>query len=136
MTTLAIGRRYLELQRRFPLRPIRDARAYARAAGVLDDLATVKEGRLSRDEQDYLDAVTLLVEDYDRRHPAFGPDRRTPLRKLKDLMDTSGTTQADLARLLGSRSAASMILKGARPLSRRHVRILADHFKIEAGYFV
>lgn len=49
---------------------------------------------------------------------------------------TRGTTQAELARLLGSRSAASMILKGMRSLSRRHIHVLAQQFKMDPGYFL
>ena len=42
---------------------------------------------------------------------------------------------ADLGRLLGNRSLASLILHGKRGLSKTHIRILADRFKVEPGLF-
>jgi antitoxin component HigA of HigAB toxin-antitoxin module len=52
---------------------------------------------------------------------------------LKYLMHESGMTQADLARLLGSRSAASLILGGHRPLSKSHIQKTGRAFSRVAG---
>jgi antitoxin component HigA of HigAB toxin-antitoxin module len=41
-----------------------------------------------------------------------------------------------LGDVIGSRPAASMILKGERELSKSHIRRLAQHFKLDAGYFL
>lgn len=43
---------------------------------------------------------------------------------------------ADLGRLLGDRGLASLILNGHRAMSKKHIRILADYFKVEPGLFV
>jgi HTH-type transcriptional regulator/antitoxin HigA len=98
--------RYLELVQRFPLRPIRSKREYAAASKVIDKLAVRGEDDLNKDELDYLDVLTDLVEAYDERQsPA--PAARTPRERLKALMDEAGMSTADLGRLLGNSGLAS-----------------------------
>jgi HTH-type transcriptional regulator / antitoxin HigA len=76
------------------------------------------------------------VEAYDAEHYPMGLKARTPLETLEHLMQESGMTQAHLARVLGSRSAASLILGGQRELSKGHIRKLAAHFKVSAALFL
>ena len=127
---------YLALIRRFPLRPIRDDADYAAAAEILDAMVTRDENDLTPGERDYLDALTRFVEDYDQQHHLIGPDARTPLARLKSLMDSARITPAALGDIIGSRPAASMILGGQRELSKAQIRRLAAHFKLDAGYFL
>jgi HTH-type transcriptional regulator/antitoxin HigA len=144
MSTIKAGRespskrdddRFLDLVRQFPLRPIRTQRDYAAATKVLDALAVRGEDDLNKDEIDYLDVLTDLVEAYDTaNYPE--PDEGTPLERLKGLMEESGTSTADLGRLLGNSGLASQILLGKRELSKAHIRILSRHFKLDAGYFL
>jgi antitoxin component HigA of HigAB toxin-antitoxin module len=42
---------------------------------------------------------------------------------------------SDLGRLLGNRPLGSAILRGERELSKAHIRILADHFKVSTDLF-
>jgi HTH-type transcriptional regulator/antitoxin HigA len=127
--------RYLELVRQFPLRPIRTKRDYTAATKVMETLAVRGEDDLNRDELDYLDVLTDLVEAYDdARYPK--PDDGTPLDRLKALMAESGTTTADLGRLLGNSGLASQIVLGQRELSKTHIRIMSRHFKLNADYFL
>jgi antitoxin component HigA of HigAB toxin-antitoxin module len=51
-------------------------------------------------------------------------------------MEESGTTTADLGRLLGNSGLASQIMLGRRELSKSHIRTLSQHFKLDAGYFL
>ena len=127
---------YLELVRRFPLRPIRNEEGYDAAVEILDGLATRAEDELTPGERDYLDALTRFVEDYDERNYPVTADRRTPLARLKSLMETAGLTPAALGDILCSRPAASMVLGGKRELSKAQIRKLAAHFKMDAGYFL
>lgn len=122
---------YLKLVRTFPLRPIRSERDYRAAAAVVDRLAVQAEGSLSRGEQDYLDTLTLLIEAYDAKHFELETRELAPLDVLKYLMEQSGMKTADLGRLLGNRGLASLILNGHRALSKTHIRILAEHFKVD-----
>lgn len=45
-------------------------------------------------------------------------------------------TASDLGNLLGSRSLGSKILRGERELSKTHLRMLAERFKVDAGLFL
>jgi HTH-type transcriptional regulator / antitoxin HigA len=115
--------------------PIRSEEQYDRTVAVMNKLAV--RDRLSCDERDYLDLLTLLVEAYDERHYDFGPDPRTPLQRLKGLMDTAAVTPGELALVLGvGKSAVSMVLSGKRDLSKGAIRKLARRFKVDAGYFL
>src|SRR5437870_2402036 len=116
---------YLKLLRQFPLRALRSERDYDRAGEILQDFFGRND--LDSGQRDYVDALALLVEVYDRQHFDLGPDSRTPLQRLKYLLDQSGTTPAKLGEILGSRSAASMILHGRRDMSRAHIYTLAKH---------
>jgi len=62
--------------------------------------------------------------------PEIGPP--TPLGALRFRMEQGGHTQADLARLLGSRSRAAEVLSGKRSLSKAQIRRLVDEWGIPA----
>jgi HTH-type transcriptional regulator/antitoxin HigA len=126
---------YLALVDAFPLRPLRSERDYDAAVKVLDRLAVRPEGSLDRGEQDYLDTLTILVEEYDREHHRVGAEHYDPLTMLKYLMEESAMSQAELGRLLGNRALASLILHGHRELSKSHIRELAAHFKVSPALF-
>ena len=133
-TRAAAGDRYLDLVRRFPLRPIRTKAEYARATGVIDGLAVREERTLSRDERDYLETLALLVEEYESRHrPAATPAE--PLDVLRHLMEAHGMNTSDLGRVLGSKGVASEVLNGKRSLSKAHMAKLAEKFHVDAGVF-
>jgi HTH-type transcriptional regulator/antitoxin HigA len=101
---------------------------------MLDRLATASEGSLSRGEQDYLDTLTLLVEDYDRRHR---PVENEPdaIMVLKHLMEANDMTVSDLGDLLGSKGNASEVLSGKRSLSKSHMAKLAARFGLDVSLF-
>ena len=125
--------RYLALVREFPLKAIRTKAEYVHAGKMIDKLAVRDEGTLSRGEQDYLDALSILVEDYDRRNPPF--EKSDPVTLVKHLMTESGMTVTALGQVLGSKSAASEILHGKRSLSKSNIAKLASHFKLDISAF-
>jgi HTH-type transcriptional regulator/antitoxin HigA len=127
--------RYLELVRQFPLRPIRTKREYAAATRAMERLAIRGEDDLTKDELDYLDVLTDLVEAYDEWHYPE-PDDGTPLERLTFLLGESGMSTADLGRLLGNSGLASQIVLGRRQLSKAHIRTLSRYFKLDANYFL
>lgn len=130
-----VADRYLELIHEFPLRPIRSKAAYRQAARIIDRLAEVDEGKLPRDEQDYLDTLSLLVVEYDRAH-AIPAEPVDPITLLKHLMGESGMTVTALGDVLGSKSVASEVLHGKRSLSKANIVRLADHFRLDASAFL
>ena len=127
--------KYLNLVRRFPLRPIRGKRHLCEAMKIAGHLATYDEDSLSRGEQDYLDALTVLIEDHQRRQAAELP-RVTPLAMLKHLMEERDMNISDLGRVIGSQSNASLILSGQRSISRRVMQRLSQHFSVEPSVFL
>src|SRR5437764_6128620 len=95
---------YLELVRRFPLRPIRSEAEYDGAAQMLDSLVLRD---LSPGEADYLEVLTLLVEAYDdERDPPDWPES-SPAEVLRALVEHRGITTTDLGRVIGSKGVAS-----------------------------
>jgi HTH-type transcriptional regulator/antitoxin HigA len=124
---------YFNLVKRFPLRPLRGEKEYDAAAAMLDSLV-LRE--LSEGEQDYLEALTRFVEDYDQKHRRPPGAKLSALARLRHLMTESQMTSADLGRVLGSASAASMILRGRRGISKAHLKKLADRFRVDAKLFL
>ena len=66
---------------------------------------------------DRFDVLSDLIEAYEHRH--WPIEAAEPLDAIRFAMELKGLTQADLGRLLGSRSRASEILSGQRPLTPR-----------------
>jgi HTH-type transcriptional regulator/antitoxin HigA len=128
-------RKYLELVRQFPLRPIRTKRDLDRALKIAGHLATYEEGTLPVGEQDYLDAITVFIEEYQRRHPVDLPDV-SPLAMLKHLMEQRDMNVSELGVVIGSQSNASLILSGKRAISKRVIRLLSEHFGVAPGVFL
>lgn len=131
-----IGPKYLALLRRYPLLPIKSEQDYDRADAVLADL--FGRDNLDRDEGRYLDSLLILINAYENERWDFDQlaESIAPLRLLKSMMRTSGTTQSDLGLLLGSEAAASMLLSGKREISKVQAKLLARHFEVDAGLFI
>lgn len=134
-TSAKPDRRYLNLVHKFPLRPIRSKRDLNRAMKIAGHLATYDEGALPRGEQDYLDTLTVLIEDYQRRHSLALPEV-SPLAMLEHLMEQHDMNITELGRVIGSQSNASLILSGKRPISKRVMRLLSQHFGVAPGVFL
>ena len=136
-TTITIPPSYLRLIRRFPLHPIRSKADYRAASEVLDRLAVRDDDDLDAGERDYLETLEMLIEAYDQKHFRMSADARSPIERLTHLMDQTSMTPADLTKLLGvSQSLVSLLLNGKRDLTKAHVLALAEHFKLEPGYFL
>src|SRR5215210_2528712 len=90
---------YSELIREFPLRPIRNDREVGRAMKIASRLAVYEEDTLAQSEQDYLNILTILIEDYERNNCTEVPEV-TPLAMLKHLMEENEMNISDLGRLI------------------------------------
>ena len=125
-------RDYAGLVRLFPPRPIHDRVDLANATEIVDALAGHD---LTPDQEDYLDVLSDLVAKYEEGRSPLRRARSTPLERLRYLMKQAGMTASDLGRLLGSRGLGSLVLRGRRQLSKTHIRTLAEHFRLDPGYF-
>jgi HTH-type transcriptional regulator/antitoxin HigA len=128
-------RRYLELIREFPLRPIRTKAELAAATDILDRLF----GRQDSDagEADYLDVLSDLVDSYERENDPHYDSDATALEVLRAMMQEHGMKQSVLAAKLGiSAPAMSLILSDERPITAGHARNLGKIFSVDPGVFI
>jgi HTH-type transcriptional regulator/antitoxin HigA len=124
---------YLDLVRRFPLRPIRSDKELDAAICVMDSL--IDQDDLSDGAKDYLDVLGDLVADYEDEHYPIMPASDADM--LRHLLEAKGVTQADVARETGiAESTISEVLAGRRKLNRSHIGKLAHYFNVGPGVFV
>src|SRR5207244_12904460 len=95
-----------------PVKPIRTRAEHGRAIAEIERLMGAKRGS---PQADRLEVLAALVVAYEAAHdPIELPE---PIEAIEAHMAERGLGQADLARLLGSRSLASAILNRKRPMS-------------------
>lgn len=123
---------YLALVHRFPLVSVRDDTHLAAALSVIDGL--LDKPRRTPGEEEYLRALTDLVETYENAHVVIPPT--TGVEALRFLMDEHGLSQADLLPIFGSPSIISEVLSGKRRLALTHIRRLAARFGVPADVFI
>ena len=124
---------YSELVALHVPRPINDKVSYDNTVAVIDALA----GReLNRDQDDYLEILSNLVETYEKETlPAF--PKISGVKLLEYLMEQNEMSADDLGGLLDvDRSVAYKILKGTRSLTADHIRKLCGRFAVSADLFL
>ena len=125
---------YTGLCRRLTPRPTPDKVEFENVTEMADAMAGHK---LTPDQEDYLDLLCRLIEDYEKEHTQLGTPKVTALDALQHLLDAHDMSAADLARLLDvHRTLGAMILRGERQLTLAHVRALAKHFSVSADLFL
>lgn len=92
------------------------------------DRLLAKGKRISAAEDRDLEALSLLVADYEDRH--FPVEEMDPVEYLAHHMENTGRTQADLAALLNSRSLASEIMNRRRAMSLEVMRRISSGWHI------
>ena len=123
---------YYQWVKRFPLIHIRDDAHREEATGVIDRL--LRED-LDEGGQEYLDALTDLVETYETGHVTI-PDA-PEANVLRALIQASGLTQPNLAKSVGiAQSTISAVLNGSRSLTRKQVVALARYFQVAPAAFL
>ncbi|HEY1379403.1 MAG TPA: helix-turn-helix domain-containing protein [Gemmataceae bacterium] len=124
---------YFELVHRFPLTVIRDDDHLDRAVEMIDEL--IDRIKLSAGEQEYLDALSALVECYEKDTIPVKPVGGVAM--LKHLMEAKGVNQSEVAQGANiAESTVSEILAGKRRISRDHVGTLARFFNIDRSVFI
>ena len=114
-------------------RPIHDRAAYDNAVEIVHALAGFK---LNRDQEDYLELMGRLVEDYERE-TSPQPVPAKGIETLKFLLEDNDLTGDDLGRIIGiDRSIAYRILKGTRSLTADHIKKLSARFAVSADLFL
>jgi HTH-type transcriptional regulator/antitoxin HigA len=123
---------YLALVRAFPLVSIHSDAHLDEAVAVIDQLLDIP--KRSTAEEEYLQALTDLVEVYEDAHVVI--PTVSGLDALRYLMEENGLTQADLVPDFGTRSIVSEVLAGKRRLALTHITHLAERFGVPADVFI
>lgn len=111
------------------IRPLRNESDYDWA---LREIGTYFEHEPRRGTQEAarFDVLAALIDSYESKHwPIDPPD---PVEAIRYRMTQAGFSQADLARLVGSRSRASEILSRKRPLTMEQAWKLHKEWQIPA----
>lgn len=124
---------YMDLIRRFPLKPIKDDEKHAQAVEIIGELL----GReLDDGAGDYLDTLILLANKYEDENHTPGGVHLSPQEALRAIMNANNMSQAQMGKVIGSESAVSMFLNGERELSKSHIKALVARFRVDAGLFL
>jgi HTH-type transcriptional regulator / antitoxin HigA len=111
------------------IKPIRTEADYDWALEEIEQYFD-EEPRRGTKEAARFDVLAALIEAYETKHwPIESPD---PVEAIRYRMSQAGFGQADLARLVGSRSRASEILNRKRPLTMEQAWKLHREWKIPA----
>ncbi len=93
--------------------------------------------KLTKDQGAYMETLVQLVQAYEAQHHAIDVSDIGGVDSLRYVMNTSGTSVADLARLLGVHvTLVYKILSGERSLTVDHIKILAKRFKARPDLFM
>jgi HTH-type transcriptional regulator/antitoxin HigA len=103
------------------IRPIRSEADHRDALQEIERLWGSPRGTPAGDK---LDVLATLVEDYEER--TFPIAAADPVEILHAAITDMGRSQAELARLLGSRARASEILSRKRPLNLAQIRAISE----------
>lgn len=113
---------------------IRTEKEYDRVAKVLDALVD-KGDDITPEEDQLLDLLTLLIEQYDKEHYDF--EDSPPHQMLQFLMEARDIQQKDIVHLFGNSSGrASEAINGVRAISKNQAKALAAFFNVSAELFI
>lgn len=135
------GRIYSSMCAAFPLQRIKNKRHHALALNILTKLSQFLQstGGIPSQEKkqvlDYMDALGLLVEDYEKETFAVNLKNISGADILEFLMEQHSLRQVDLAGELGSQSIVSEILSHKRKLNSQQIYALSKRFGISPAAF-
>ncbi len=125
---------YGELLAKVQPHPIKDEREYDRLVAEVGRLMERGEENLSAEESSLLEMLSILIEDYDRKHYPLSASQ--PHKMLAFLLEQRGVEPHDLWPVLGSKSRVSEILSGKRAISKEQAKKLAEFFHVSADLFI
>jgi HTH-type transcriptional regulator/antitoxin HigA len=128
---------YLELVRRFPLRPLRSRADHADAVAALTRVSLKHQGTRDRGVLDYLDILAGLIDEYEQAaRLKVDTANRTPAELIRHLMRANGLTINRLAKQIGiAQSNVSEMLSGRRDFSKTAILKLCARFGLDPALF-
>ncbi|MBI3541271.1 MAG: transcriptional regulator [Deltaproteobacteria bacterium] len=135
-----LGEIYMALCQAFPLQRIKTKRNHSLALKALIKLSGfLKDIKMqSKDKKqvlNYMDALGLLVEEYEKRHFTAQLDDISGEQVLEFLMEEHSLKQTDLAKILGGQSIVSEILCSKRRLNSHQILALSKRFGVSPSAF-
>lgn len=112
------------------VRTLRDEAEYEAALEAVRPYFDDEPDRDTPQAQNF-DALTLLIEDYERRH--YPIPRAAPVEVLKFVMETNHYSRADLIEVIGSKARVSDLLNGRREINLDQIRRISRAWHIPAG---
>ena len=92
-----------------------------------------RKAHRTAEETETAKLLIILIADYEAKH--FAIEKVSGVEMLKELMDTNGLRQKDLAEDLGGESVVSLILKQKRQLNRQQIERLGHRFHVSPAVF-
>ncbi|MBI1371209.1 MAG: hypothetical protein GC159_00380 [Phycisphaera sp.] len=133
-TAKKLPRSYHDLVAYRPPMVITDRVAYDNAMELMNALTSIPKPSVG--QKTYRRTWSVLIRDYEAKHHVDAFEKMTPVDALAFLMEENGMNRSDLGELLGNRSLGSKILRGERELSKAHIKVLADRFRVEPSLFL
>lgn len=130
----SVPRTFDQLNAVHPLRPIQDRVDLENAQEIADALAVLS--KRNRDQEDYLETLSTLIEKYQAEQNAVETADLAPIEVLRFLMEGHDMSASDLGRLLGNRELGPAILRGDRQLSKTHIQVLSKRFAVSSDLFL
>jgi HTH-type transcriptional regulator/antitoxin HigA len=90
--------------------------------------------RLSREERELAELLTILIERYEEQFHAV--PKASPIEVLQFLMEQRNLSAKDLWPVIGSKGITSEILSGKRGISFAAATKLAEFFHVDPSVFV
>jgi antitoxin component HigA of HigAB toxin-antitoxin module len=113
------------------IRPIRTKSDYERALREAERLFDAKPGSAAHDR---LEVLGMLIDAYEEEH--FPIEAPGPVEAIKFTMEQNDFTVGDLAKVLGSNSRASEVLRRQRRLTVGMIHALEKEWGIPASILV
>lgn len=106
---------------------IKSEKQYEEYCDILEELVFSEHAESKEDE---IELLTLLIEDWDEKH-ALGAEL-DPVELVKSLKEDHGLNQTELGKIGDvGKSYISEILNYKKRMSKKVIRNLANHFKIQ-----
>jgi HTH-type transcriptional regulator / antitoxin HigA len=134
------GEMFQALCESFPLQRISSKQGHRIAVSVAEKVSLfLKKKELSGDQSaqmlKYLDALGVLIEDYEGGNFLKGLKSVSGSQVLKFLMEQHDLRQKDLEKEIGGQAAVSSILNGKRKLNTRQIVALSERFGVNPAVF-
>jgi HTH-type transcriptional regulator / antitoxin HigA len=147
MTIAADLPTYVELLTAFPPRPIKSGVELDAVQAVIDRLLDAPQ--LSPAQQDYLNVLGMVVQEYEAQHVPIPDIQGVELLKVlmaddlwfscgdaaRTVGDHRALKQKDLVPIFKTESIASAVLRGQRNLTVEHIEKLAAFFHLSPAVF-